>query len=77
MSHSLIFQYPLHPSHTPYTLDNIQNARVCGEGEGLELDIKVRPRGDNYSTSRGENYARMVSLGTNDERGEAYSKYSE
>ena len=40
---------------------------MCGEGEkveGLELDVKVRPRGENYSTSRGENFAHMVALGS-------------
>lgn len=57
-------QYPLRPSKEPYTSDGILNARVCGEGEGVELDMKVRPRGVNYSTSRGEHYARVVALGS-------------
>ena len=29
----------------------------------MKLDMKVRPRGENYSTSRGSYYARMVNLG--------------
>ena len=51
-------------------------ARVCGEGEGVELDVRVRPRGENYSTSRGEHYARMVSLGTKNEPGNAIRETS-
>ena len=39
----------------------------------IELDIGVRCRGVNYSTSRGEHYAKLVELGsrggTNDEEG--------
>lgn len=60
-------QYPLRPSGVPFGSEKIVGARVCGEGEGVELDVGVRPRGDNYSTSRGENYARMVELGTKGE----------
>ena len=52
----------------------------CGE-EGVELDIKVRPRGDNYSTSRGEHYASMVTLGSQSNSGatngnSVYNRYS-
>ncbi len=27
------------------------------------MDVGVRPRGENYSTSRGEGFAKMVQLG--------------
>lgn len=59
-----MMQYPLRPSHVPYTSGNVLAARVCGEGEGLELDIKVRPRGENYSTSQGEHFAQLVAMGS-------------
>lgn len=53
----------------PYPAENVLHAEVCGKGEGVKLDMKVRPRGDNYSTSRGSYYARMVNLGVGDEGG--------
>ena len=59
-----LMQYPLRPSHAPFTSDNVLAARVCGEGEGVELDIKVRPRGENYSTSQGEHFAQLVAMGS-------------
>lgn len=62
----ICFQYPLRSSKEPYTADSILAARVCGGGEGVELDVKVRPQGENYSSSRGENYARMVAMGSPD-----------
>lgn len=61
-----LLQYPLRSSEEPYTADSILAARVCGGGEGVELDVKVRPQGENYSSSRGENYARMVAMGSPD-----------
>ena len=53
----LFFQYPLHPAHMTYSSENVLNACVRGEGEEVEFDMKVRPRGENYSTSRGSNLA--------------------
>lgn len=37
-------------------------AKVSSEG-GVSLDVGVRPRGENYSTSRGEGFAKMVQIG--------------
>ncbi len=53
-------QYPLRPAHLPY--DSIEGAKVSAEGS-LSLEVGVRPRGNNYSTSRGEGFAKMVQLG--------------
>ncbi len=53
-------QYPLRPAHLPY--DSVESAKVSVEG-CLSLEVGVRPRGTNYSTSRGEGFAKMVQLG--------------
>jgi len=36
--------------------------RVRPQQQQVEMDMVVRPRGENYSTSRGEHFARMVEL---------------
>ncbi|XP_064406985.1 DNA-directed RNA polymerase III subunit RPC5-like [Halichondria panicea] len=58
--HLSLLQYPLRPAHLPY--DSIEGAKVSAEGS-LSLEVGVRPRGNNYSTSRGEGFAKMVQLG--------------
>ena len=64
LSLSLSLQYPLRPGHLNYTSDNILSARVRPTQQRIELDIGVRCRGPNYSTSRGEHYAKLVELGS-------------
>ena len=43
----------------------------------MKLYMKVRPRGENYSTSRGSYCARMVNLGVGSEGGNqgGYDRY--
>ena len=42
----------------------------------MAVDVGIRPRGSNYSTSRGEGYARMVQLGLKEQAGERhYQRY--
>lgn len=36
--------------------------RVRPEQQQVEIDLAVRPHGENYSTSRGEYFAKMVEL---------------
>ncbi len=53
-------QYPIHPAHLTSPGGEVVGGRVRAGGSGLQLDIKVMPRGENYSTSRGEQYGRTV-----------------
>ena len=51
-------QYPLRPAHMPYPIGDIAGARVRMQKREMELDISIQPRGENYSESRGEMYAK-------------------
>lgn len=58
----------------PYASSDVLAVRVKseggegGSGEGgrlgrLEVDLCIQPRGEHYSNSRGEQYARLAELG--------------
>ena len=53
-----------------YSSDEILSARIRPAQQRVELDVNVRSRGANYSTSRGENYAKLVELSSRDPSGD-------
>jgi len=53
----------------PYPPDSVLSSQVRSDGGGVKMELKVRPRGENYSSSKGMYYARMVNLGTGEEGG--------
>ena len=60
----------------PNPSENILHSDICPDGEGVKFDLKVRPRGDNYSSSKGMYLTRMVNLGAGDEGGRCISNLS-
>ena len=57
------FQYPLRPAHLPFDPNGVLGARMRPEQQKVELDVAIHPRGENYSSSRGDQYAQMIELG--------------
>ncbi len=53
----------------PYPSESVKRSHVCSNGDGVRFEMGVRPRGDNYSSSKGMYFARMVNLGARDEQG--------
>ncbi len=55
-------QYPLQPAHLANPGGEVVGGRVKANGQGLQLDVGMVPRGENYSQSRGEQYGKTMDL---------------